>query len=100
MKEKFKEIIERLGWHHRFVKNFDDVNYGYDCNPTPTSLLRIKIDMHREHWLRIECYLIQTYDDVLYSKVICSGDPVRDSEGDVNWPFYEALLSNWNQFIR
>lgn len=98
MKELFRKMLERLGYNPQYVSNFDDVNEGYQYNPTPRNLIEIKLSFTNEY-ITVYCYTTDTYNSKVFTKMIISGQAIRFETGDIDYDFYEKILRNYNLFI-
>lgn len=107
MKTQFENILKILGYNYKYVSNFDDITEGFESNPTPNVLIRVKFTFQDgyerkmqdfESNVCIEKFVINTFDKtVSYAKLI-NGRAICLLSGLVDYPFYHQLLKNWDSF--
>jgi hypothetical protein len=104
MKEKFKEIIERLfpGNLWEYSENWDDQYQGFKLNPNnPKILLQILFTFEEEGFMkhiRIERYEMDLYNKKVLERTIIRGKAIITDQGDVDYDFYEKVLKNLQSF--
>jgi len=111
MKEQFEQILKRLGYSYKFKQyTYYDVD-GYDVNPTPNVLIRIrysKLGKEEKDYSSVvgidlmeisTNYAIPSVDHPFLSyRVIINGVAICESSGLVDYLFYFKILKNWQSF--
>jgi hypothetical protein len=100
MKEKFEEMIMKMGFTPYYISNLDDINEALEFNPTTNKLIRIEIQMDGQDERKRICirsFHMDTYNRKVYVRQLFSGPVLLlPPNGDINYDFYEILLKNYN----